>query len=112
MGCNCGKKRVRQRSKSHINLIDNLKNGVCRIKLKENSPSNRKQVYCTLSENSLPDKNSGLNRNINLNTANDSVLVWAFNKNIYNNLDPVAGWVKIPLDHIDDYEFMENKNAV
>jgi len=104
MSCGCGKKRIRKRSESHSELIENLKNGMCKITLKEKT-AKIIHVYCTLAENAVPGRDSGLYRDPP-STNQDSILVWAFNKNIYNDLDPSVGWVKIPVKDIDDYKYL------
>ena len=104
MSCGCNKKRIRKRSQSHSELIENLKRGMCKITLKEKT-AKIIHVYCTLAENAVPNEKSGLHRNTST-TNHDSILVWAFNKNIYNKLDPSVGWVKIPIADIDDYTYL------
>jgi hypothetical protein len=106
MGCGCNKVRIRPNTESYQNLINDLKKGTCEISLKANSKANIKKVYCTLHESSLPSINSSLHRSVNNNRKHSSIMVWGFNKNIYTGLDPVAGWVKIPVTDIDNYSYV------
>ena len=64
------------------------------------------EIYCTLSDNAVPTEGCSNYRNTKIDTKNDQVIVWAFNKNINNNLDPLAGWFKMSIGDIDNYEFI------
>jgi len=107
MSFNCGKKRVKQRTRSHSDIIKKLQDGICRIDYKPH-PDKHTSMYCTLQENILPNEESNLHRKSkNTSLEDDNILVWAFNKNRNKIVDPNAGWVKIELNEIDNYEFVQ-----
>ena len=104
----CGKKKVVQKTRSHRDIIYKLQKGMCRIDYKPH-PDKHTSMYCTLQENTLPSNESKLYRSEkNLSLEDNNILVWAFNKNRNKTIAPNAGWVRIPLSEIDNYDFLGN----
>lgn len=101
MGCGCGKKKIRKGTASYSDFFKNLKRGICKVDLATN-----KQIYCTLSENAIPAEGSSKHKDTKTDIRNEQIIVWALNKNINNSLDPAAGWFKISVKDIDNYEFV------
>ena len=107
MGCGCNKKRITQKTRTHKAFLEKLQSGLCKIDFKPH-PDRHTSIYCTLQPNTLPDIKSKLYREINKDSLNnDNILVWALNKNRNKNVDSAAGWVKIELNEIDNYEFLQ-----
>ena len=107
MGCGCNKKRVTQKTRSHGDVLKKLQKGLCKIDFKPD-PDKHTSIYCTLQSSVLPNRESKLHRETNKDSlSNDNILVWALNKNRNKHVDSVAGWVKIELNEIDNYEFLQ-----
>ena len=109
MGCGCNKRKVRQKTESHKDIIEKLQIGLCRIDFKSH-PDKHNSVYCTLQHDVLPTSGSNLYRqrdSENTKMKSDNILVWAFNKNRDKEVDSGPGWFKINLKDIDNYEFLQ-----
>lgn len=98
-GCD---RAVKAGTPSHLNFFNEVKRGICRVIL----GGNRKVVYCTLSEDAIPAEGCVRHRECNLDLKDNSLMVWAFNKNFNNKLDPSPGWYKMQVNSIVEYEFI------
>jgi hypothetical protein len=106
MACGHIKKRIKVNSKNYAGLLEKLKGGLINFKIR--TDDGIKDVICTLQESILPSKKSNQfeDKNINDQLQNETLTVWAFNKNYTISIDPSSGWCKIPISSIDDYEIL------
>jgi|3_EtaG_2_1085321.scaffolds.fasta_scaffold110837_3 hypothetical protein len=114
MSCGCSKKRKEafknQPDISIKNLVERLKSGLCIVTIYRVNDTKPRDVYCTLQNDVLPSKGSSLHRTIlSEKKVNDNgfLMVWSTNKNLDEGQKPEAGWLKIKIDQIVSYKFVE-----
>tara|TARA_Y100000034_G_C6861217_1_gene391965 strand:+ start:1136 stop:1492 length:357 start_codon:yes stop_codon:yes gene_type:complete len=115
MSCGCNKKRKEAFQNlpniSVKNLVEKLKSGLCVITIYRVNDTKPRDIYCTLQNDVTPSKGSSLHRTlVTEKKVNDNgfLMVWTTNKNLDKDQKPEAGWLKIKVDQILSYKFIEN----
>ena len=107
MSCTkCNRKNRNNEVKTNAQVtkvLQNLKKGLCKISIKRVNENKVTDVYCTLQSEFLPSKDSHLFRKSpTIKEVNNTgmVLVWTTDKK--------SGWIKLPIESIRSYQFIES----
>ena len=87
-----------------------LTSGLCKISIKRVNENVPRDVYCTLQEEFVPSEKSKMHRNrdsVSDIKKNGYVLVWAVDKTLGSGESKQSGWLKIKMDQVLNYDFID-----
>ena len=100
---------VRPRTKRHRELIESMKENCISFQL--STDYGKREVIATLDPSVLPDSTSDQYKNSGIDFTsqhvNEFIECWSFNKNYNKRVASTAGWCKIPLSSILDYNVID-----
>tara|TARA_R110000824_G_scaffold213257_1_gene399545 strand:- start:65 stop:424 length:360 start_codon:yes stop_codon:yes gene_type:complete len=115
MSCTkCNRKNRNNEVKTNAQVtkvLQNLKKGLCKISIKRVNENKVTDVYCTLQSEFLPSKDSHLFRKSpTIKEVNNTgmVLVWTTDINLNVGMNKKSGWIKLPIESIRSYQFIES----
>ena len=107
MACgSCNKKKFGNPEEKK-KIVDRLRRGMCKINVvrRKERPGHH---FCTLERTLIPKRGSDFYKNVIKENMEDEnhVIAWSLNKNKEKNLEPEAGWIKIPTSEIIGWKFV------
>lgn len=100
----CNNRPIRQGLPIHQELIDQLKTGMVKFKVRRDNENFH--VVGTLNEAILPTSQSAYFRSLDDQIKSDQIICWTLNRNYMNSKKKESGWINISLDNIIDTHYI------